>query len=122
MAKHPKAKTINLRPQPRVRRGGSPAGPRPEQWVSGPDPVRHAQHIAWHRARAQANFRKEAWELDFEAWVEIWGDSWAQRGRSSGSLCLTRDDNEGAWTRNNVSLVVRGEHCRRNQKFTQESL
>lgn len=91
-------------------------GPRPELWRYGPDPVVHAQHIAWSRARAQAHYRGEGWKLTFEQWVAVWGDRWPLRGRRSDSLMLDRDDHTQPWSLDNVVVVTRYEHHTRELK------
>ena len=88
-------------------------GPKPHLWKTGPDPVVHLKHIAWHRQRAQANHRGETWTLTFEQWLDCWGEKFDLRGRDADSLCMTRADWEGDWDEHNVELVIRREHFRR---------
>ncbi len=87
-------------------------GPRPHVWVSGPDLVRHEQHIAWSKHKAQAAYRKEAHTLTYEQWCEIWDqdDAWAKRGRKSTATVLTRIDSLGAWSRENCHVILRYQH------------
>lgn len=94
--------TIKNKPKRIGRRG-----PRPEMWVTGPDPQLHEQHTAFGRARAQANFRGETWNLSFPEWVAVWGTEWHRRGRKRTDLMLCRIDIEGAWTLKNVRLMNR---------------
>ena len=89
---------------------GSPSGPRPHVWKSGPDPVEHRKYLNWLQQRAQARFRGEQWHLDFETWKLIWGADWHNKGRGSDNLCMTRQDDQGAWTQHNVEIVTRREH------------
>ena len=98
-------------PEQRLHRGGP--GPRPLIWRTCPDPVRHAQYVAWGRARAQALFRQEGWAMTFAEFVEIWGEDWSRRGRDSDALCMTRSDWDLAWMPGNVELITRAEHNRR---------
>jgi hypothetical protein len=79
----------------------------PHTWKSGPDPVEHDKYTAWSRARAQAHFRGEAWELTWPEWQQAWGDQWQRRGRTHDSLMLTRIDPLGAWKIDNVHLIDR---------------
>ena len=95
-------------------RAGKGTGVRPHVWKSGTDPQLHEQYTQWLRQRAQANFRKEAWDLSFEDFVEIWGTDWCHRGRASNDLCMTRDDYDLAWHKTNVTIVPRHEHVRRS--------
>ena len=87
--------------------------PKPNAWVTGPDPVTHVMYHNWARHRAQANFRKEPWHLDFKTWCEVWGDLFAQRGRTRDSVCMTRTDLDGGWTRDNVMIITREQHAQR---------
>lgn len=90
-------------------------GPRPRVWKSGPDPIRHEQYIAWARARAQANYRNERWELTFEDWVELWAGRWHQRGRIKDTVCLSRRSYDQAWSRENCEIITRREHNHRQK-------
>jgi len=74
--------------------------------------VRHRKFEAWRQQRNQAQYRGEAWSLGFDLWVEIWGDQWDQRGRTRGSLCMSRRDWERGWHASNVQIVTREEHAR----------
>ena len=100
------------------RRGqlGLGTGPRPHTWVVGPDPIRHAKHVAFLRSRAQANYRNEPWDMSFEDYEAAWGDSWHLRGRRADCLQLVRVDHTLAWSLNNVRLVDRTEF-RINQEY-----
>lgn len=95
-------------------------GLQPHVWLSGPDPVRHEQHIAWHRARAQAHYRGEEWELTYEQWIRIWGDKWSQRGRGVDNLLLTRKNYKKSWNTRNVHLVTRSEFHTHQWKIRKE--
>ena len=85
-------------------------GPRPHVWKSGPDPIEHRKYLNWLQQRAQARFRGEEWHLDFETWKEIWGGDWHNKGRGSDNYCMTRQDDQGAWAKDNVEIVTRREH------------
>ena len=87
-------------------------GPRPHVWVSGPDPFRHKQHIAFLRQKAQANFRDEGWQFTFEQWLAVWGDLIEYRGRQKGSMTMVRIDYEKPWSPENARIVDRKEHSR----------
>lgn len=84
-----------------------PTGPQPHLWKSGPDPTLHGQYTAWSRARAQAQFRGEDWQLTWPDWREIWGDQWHRRGRHRHSLMLMRRDWHEPWTVANCFLARR---------------
>ena len=91
-------------------------GPRPHCWKV-PGEVPHEQHIAWLRAKAQAVYRGEVWLLTFEEFQTVWLGYWQQRGRSSTSYCLTREDPDGAWAIGNVACIPRIEHLRRQKLY-----
>jgi hypothetical protein len=95
---------------------GTP-GPRPLVWKSGPNPERHEQYIAWARAKAQANFRNERWQLSFEDWCELWEGQWHRRGRVKDTVCLTRRDYDEPWCRSNCEVISRREHNQRQKDY-----
>lgn len=90
------------------KRGNYP--PRPHTWLSGPDELRHSMYVPWLKAKAQANFRKEHWELTFDEWADLWKNDWDNRGRSGDNVCMTRVDPDGAWSKDNTILMSRKEH------------
>ena len=90
----------------------------PELWVTGPDPITHDKYYAWLKHKAQAKFRKETHLLSWEDWQEFWTqDNWAERGRRSHNLCLSRIDHLGPWTVENCQIVTRREHLKRQGEF-----
>lgn len=93
---------------------GQIRGPEPHRWFSGPDERRHNQYVAWLRAKAQANFRKEGWTMTFEEFEFMWNQdaSWEQRGRGSDDLLMTRRDSSKPWSSDNCYIMLRGEHLR----------
>ena len=100
---------------------GSPGrgtGERPHVWISGPDPVRHAQYTGWLKAKAQAQYRKETWSITFEQWVELWGDAWSRRGRGRGCVMLKRRSLDQAWTVDNAHLRERTRKERKKNDAT----
>ena len=96
-------------------RAQNPRASRPEQWLSGPDELRHEQFYAWHKHRSQANYRKEKHELTFDDWLELWSDpeQWHNRGRQKDCWVLSRKDLEGAWSRDNCVIMTRYEQLLR---------
>lgn len=93
---------------------GKGCGPRPHIWITGPDEKLHDQYYAFLRQKAQANFRKEGWEMEFEEFLELWDGKWDQRGRASEDLCMTRNDYDLPWAISNVTIVPRHEHVKRS--------
>lgn len=85
---------------------------RPHMWkVQGEVP--HKQYRCWIQHKNQANFRGEEYDLTFEQYQDLWKDKWDMKGRDSDSYCLTRVDPDGAWTLNNVEVIDRIEHLKR---------
>lgn len=82
-------------------------GPRPHTWVTGTDPLRHEQYQAFLRAKAQANFRNEGWELTFPEWARAWDPYWHQRGRGPGQRIMSRKDWRLPWTTDNIMICDR---------------
>jgi len=99
---------------------GRGTGPRPHTWKAGSDPVRHNQYNAWHKSRAQARFRGEDWQLEFEEWVEIWGTNWSRRGRGPDSLVMMRRRWQEPWTKRNAQLVDRPTFHQRQSRIKAE--
>lgn len=93
-----------------------PGKARPKAWIYK-DPFDHQRHLPFLKARAQAKYRDEPWELTPEDWFSLWStpELWAQRGRHADSLCLVRIDQEGSWSMNNVEIIVRLEQLRRQR-------
>ena len=97
--------------------GGGKAGKHyPHTWISGDDPVRHKQYYVWLQQKNQAQYRKEGWNLDFDTWVNVWGDLWKLRGRDREGYCMTRVDKTIAWEESNVEVITRGEHFKRQHE------
>ena len=90
--------------------------PRPHLWkVQGDIP--HKQHIAWQRAKAQANYRKEVWLLTFDEFQRLWTPYWHLRGRGTHDYVMSRDDPDGAWALGNVAVIPRIEYLRRQKDY-----
>jgi hypothetical protein len=69
--------------------------------------------------RAQANYRRELFELTFEQYQTLWQKHWHRKGRGTEDYCLTREDPLGAWVLDNVLCVPRVDHLRRQKLFKQ---
>jgi hypothetical protein len=90
---------------------------RTNNWITGPDPLHHRMYVAFGYNRVSARLRKESWDLSWEQYRDLWLPNWHQRGRSADSLCMVRQDMEGAWTLSNVELITRSEHGRRVREY-----
>lgn len=99
---------------------GRGTGPRPHTWKVGSDPVLHDQYTAWLKARSQAWFRKEDWQLTFQDWVDLWGTNWSRRGREVNCLMLMRRRWQEPWTKRNCHLVDRPTFHARQAKIKAE--
>jgi len=85
-------------------------GPRPDLWKHGPDPLLRDMNLQYSRAKAQAKFRGETWQLTFEDWVEVWQGNWHRRGRHATSLLCNRINPQQPWSPDNIHLVDRYDH------------
>jgi hypothetical protein len=106
--KYPRG-TYNPRaPRPEMR------GPRPHQWVTGPDPVEHKKYRTWIQQRNQAQWRQEGWTISFDEWKLLWDISgqWDNRGRARECYCMTRRDVTMPWSIDNVQIITREQHSR----------
>jgi hypothetical protein len=72
------------------------------------DPLLHARHLGFQRARCQARFRREPWTLTEQQWNDIWTpERWQRRGRHIDDLCLCLIDEFGGWSVDNVVMLSR---------------
>lgn len=86
--------------------------PRPHRWISGPDPIDHELYRAYGRSRAQAHFRREQWDLTWPDFQLLWriDNRYLLKGRTLGSICMTRLDTDLPWSMTNVEFITRKEH------------
>jgi hypothetical protein len=103
--KKPGRKAVPREPSTWVRKA-----PRPYIWKIGPDEERHRMYQPWLLSRAQANFRGEPFELEFEDYYQLWKNDWDNRGRKPDNMCMTRIDKSGPWAVGNVHVITRLEH------------
>jgi hypothetical protein len=119
MAKKPKIKYNDGLANPKTltnpKGGGRVAGRVYPHLVTYPG-ILNEQRLAWNRMKAQAKFRKEAWQLSWEEFQQIWADIWHLRGTTKESLVLTRIDQEQEWNINNVEIIDRMTQWRRQNK------
>ena len=96
-------------PRPHMRGVPKPSlrGIYPERWISGPDPKIHRMYEPFLKAKSQANYRREGWEMTFDEFAELWADKWELRGRDGPDLCMTRINHEAPWSRSNCEIVTR---------------
>jgi hypothetical protein len=91
-----------------------------------PDELDHLRHIAFLKARAQANYRQEPWTLTIGDFFEIWRrEIWCLRGKKPTELCMIRVDRAGPWSIDNCVVVTRYAQLVRDKnarKFPEEKL
>ena len=95
--------------------GGRVPGRRYEHLTYYPG-VQGEMRLAWNRMRAQAKFRGETWDLSWEDFMAIWDTKWHLRGTNKESMVLTKRNQEGDWTKDNVEICPRLEQWRRQVK------
>lgn len=82
------------------------------------DPFERERYYAYAKHRAQAHYRNEPYELSHDDWVELWPrELFDKRGRGGLDLCLARCCHAQSWNINNVHIVTRREHLKRNAEF-----
>lgn len=90
--------------------------------------IQNEQRLAWNRMKAQAKFRDkqgrqgEAWALTWEEFQAIWDRKWHLRGTNKESMVLTKINQEGNWTKDNVEICPRLEQWRRQSKTPSSNL
>lgn len=101
----------------------TPGKLRPRAWTY-PDPFDHVRHRGWHRARAQAHYRREQWHLTVDEWFLFWPtpQTWAERGKTSTSYVLTRIDPRLPWSYANCRRITRLEQLRNRQELARLAL
>lgn len=77
------------------------------------DPILEEQRRQYGRFINQLDYRNEPHDLTLDQWFVLWQDHWNQRGRTSGSYCISRIDMTEPWSMDNVEVITRGEHLSR---------
>ena len=101
-------------------RAGKGTGQRPHTWIVGSDPVLHDQYNAWLKARSQAWYRGEQYDISFDDWVQLWSDQWHRRGRFRDCLMLMKRRWQEPWSSHNAQLVNRDTFHQRQSRIKQE--
>jgi hypothetical protein len=112
----PRKGEVRVKPE-RIPKPKGRKGPRPHVWIVGPDEYKHQMYTPWQKMKAQANFRGEEFDLDFEPFYNMWNGYWHQRGRKGDDLVMTRIDWEKAWHKDNIVLITRTEQCQRQGMY-----
>jgi hypothetical protein len=69
------------------------------------------KHRYWVQ-KAAAKVRNIEWNFTFESWWAIWEQSgkWEKRGRKKGQYCMTRFNDIGSYSPNNVVIKLHSEN------------
>jgi hypothetical protein len=79
----------------------------PNNWITGPDPLRREKYYAYLKHRAQAKFRNEHYELTWDDWETLWPDElFLRRGRRNKDLCIARLDRLDSWNTHNCTVCT----------------
>jgi len=83
-------------------------------WLSGPEDHRHRLYYDCQRARAQAKFRGEDWQITEQEYIDLWlkDDQYLQKSRTVDGLCMRRCNTELPWSIDNVEIITRAEHLK----------
>ncbi len=68
------------------------------------------QKMAFNRQKAQAKFRGEGWEFDFDQWWRAWEPLWDRRGMRREDYCMIRPDPSQPWSEQNHLIVTREQY------------
>jgi hypothetical protein len=85
-----------------------------------PGEIPHKQYLAWLQMKAQANYRKEIFQLTFEDFQQLWDAKWAFKGRGINNYCLSRKDPRTPWTITNVECIPRKQHLCNSGHYKRE--
>ena len=89
-------------------------GPRPDKWITGPDPHRHAQHRAYSLHKVRCVYRKEIYLLTSDEFAGLWSkQQWSRRGLQPNQLVLGRIDPRRPWELGNVEIRT----CQQNKNL-----
>jgi hypothetical protein len=93
-----------------------------DMWITGPDPIRRDKYYAYLNHKAQAKYRNETYQLEFEDWERLWTDeNWHQRGRKLDNLLLCRWEWDEGWTVENVRVCPKREYHKQMKKTGRKS-
>jgi hypothetical protein len=70
------------------------------------DPWHRQLRYKFLRARAQAKFWNQEWQLTWDEYLEIMRSN-TNHGRDMDNINLCRKDTDGAWSRDNCELIPR---------------
>jgi len=87
------------------------SGPRPH-CRRYPDPIDNQLFGQWARARAQAHYLGEVWNLTTDEYITLWRENnrYLNKGRGNENFCLVRNKYDKPWQLDNVKVITRLEH------------
>jgi len=73
--------------------------------------IKKAKNQYWNQY-GQAHVRKIPWLFTFDEWLQCWIDSghYHDRGRSKGQYCMSRFNDVGPYSKDNVCIKLHGEN------------
>ena len=107
---------------PRGYTSTSKGVPRPERWVTGPDPVRHRRYRRYKLAECQARAfaydpddrlvsPDQQWRVTFEQWEQL-----IQSDPDGDTKYVCRRDRSDCWHIDNMILLTRSEMSQRKKQ------
>ena len=72
-----------------------------------PDRENQLKRNKFARQKAQAKYRGESWNIDWDQWWGLWEPYWDLRGRTITDYCMRQIDPNGGWDMPNVEMCDR---------------
>ena len=84
----------------------------PHTWMSGADETDHKLYMDCLKAKAQAKYRGQEWEIQPLEYIALWRfeDRYLRKGRAADSITMTRQDKTLPWSLDNVKFQERKQH------------
>ena len=104
-----KAQRKRIKQRPKKYQALLRKGPRPKDWVTGPDKEVHKHYYRFLRAKAQAKFWSQAWPLKWDDYLDMFKTMIGKWGRKMQDINIARIDTTQGWHIWNVQLMTRTE-------------
>ena len=72
-----------------------------------PDRVLQGRKDIYNRCKAQAVYRGEVWNIDYDQWWGLWEPYWDLRGRKPTDYCMRQLDKDFGWEMHNIEICER---------------
>ena len=84
------------------------------RYIRFKDPDLKSLRLSFIRAKSQAKYRNQTWDIDFDDYLDLWrvGDKYRKPGRCKNDFHMTRKDIQQGWSVANVQILNRSEHLR----------